>query len=380
MNPAMNWMRPPGFAHRAYTDPGTSPDDGPAVSYATRAKLVAEGPEQEGEWARVTDRISQSYDRYTLLVTNTGPKSEGYSYCVACGLIEPTKNASGLLGAPHPKPYPHRKRECPGTASTRYLVLGTDFKSDVLLLRFRVEEPVRLTPGRLSTDVALRTIAEALTIAATQKLGVEATELQAEYRPALTPFGHRGLESEIYLYDTLAGGAGFTRRVFDFGEEVFRSALDRMEHCPADCDESCYQCLRSFRNRFEHGLLDRRVGASLLRYLLDGDVPTLDQARLDSSADKLFADLISRDLADVELARSASLDLPGIGTVLAPILATKGDQRLIIGVHGPLTLDLAPTMELHDAKEFGIPVKLVDDMIISRNLPFATSDVIKRLS
>ena len=105
---------------------------------------------------------------------------------------------------------------------TRGLVLGTDFMSDVLLLRFRVDEPVRLRPGRLATQVALRTIAEALTIAATQKLGVDATELQAEYRPALTPLGHRGLEAEIYLYDTLAGGAGFTRRVFDFGEAVFQ--------------------------------------------------------------------------------------------------------------------------------------------------------------
>lgn len=380
MNPAMNWMRPPGFAHRAYTDPGTSPDDAPAVSYATRAKLVAEGPEQESEWTPVTERISQSYDRHTLLVTNTGPKDEGYRYCVRCGFIEPMKNPSGILDAPHPKPYPDRERQCQGTIPTRNLVLGTDFKSDVLLLRFRVDDPVRLMPGRLATDVALRTIAEALTIAATQKLGVEATELQAEYRPALTQLGHRGLESEIYLYDTLAGGAGFTRRVFDFREGVFRTALDRLEHCPADCDESCYQCLRSFRNRFEHGYLDRKVGASLLRYLLDDDVPVLDQARLDSSADKLFADLISRDLADVELARGVSVDVPGIGTLLAPILATKGSQQLIIGVHGPLTLDLAPTPELHDAKEYGVPVKLVDDMIISRNLPFATSDVIKRLS
>ena len=380
MNPAMNWMRPPGFAHRAYTDPGTSPDDTPARSYATRAKLVAEGPEQESEWATVTEHISQSYDRHTLLVTNTGPKDEGYRYCVRCGLIEPMKNPSGALDGPHSKPYPDRERECQGTIPTRNLVLGTDFKSDVLLLRFRVHEPVRLMPGRLATDVALRTIAEALTIAATQKLGVEATELQAEFRPALTPLGHRGLESEIYLYDTLAGGAGFTRRVFDFGEEVFRIGLDRLENCPANCDESCYQCLRSFRNRFEHGLLDRKVGASLLRYLLDGAVPMLDQYRLDSSADKLFADLASRDLADVELARGVSVDVPGIGAVLAPILATKGSQQLIIGVHGPLTLDLAPTPELHDAKEYGVPVKLVDDMIISRNLPFATSDVIKRLS
>ena len=250
----------------------------------------------------------------------------------------------------------------------------------MLLLRFRVGDAVRLLPGRLATDVALRTIAEALTIAATQKLGVEATELQAEYRPALTPLGHRGLESEIYLYDTLAGGAGFTRRVFDFGEAVFRSALNRLEQCPADCDESCYRCLRSFRNRFEHGLLDRKVGASLLRYLLDGDEPTLDQARLEQSADKLFADLKSRDLEGVDLERGALVEVPGIGTVPAPLLATKGSQQLIIGVHGPLTLDLAPTRELHEAKEFGVPVKLVDDLIISRNLPFATNDVIRRLS
>lgn len=380
MNPAMNWMRPPGFAHRAYTDPGTSPDDAPAKSYATRAKLVAEGPEQAGEWSQLRNRISQSYDRHTLLVTNTGPKSEGYRYCVYCGLIEPMSAASGLLAGQHLKPYPDRERECQSTIPTRGLVLGTDFKSDVLLLRFRVDEPVRLLPGRLATDVALRTIAEALTIAATQMLGVEATELQAEYRPALTQLGHRGLESEIYLYDTLAGGAGFTRRVFDFGEAVFRSALDRLERCPAHCDESCYQCLRSFRNRFEHGLLDRKVGASLLRYLLDGDVPTLDHARLDLSANKLFADLESRDLEDVVLERGVTVDVPGIGTVHAPILATKGDKQLIIGVHGPLTLDVAPTPELHDAKEFGFPVKLVDDLIISRNLPFATSDVIRRIS
>lgn len=380
MNPAMNWMRPPGFAHRAYTDPGVSPDDGPAISFATRAKLVAEGPDQEAEWQRVTERISQSYDRHTLLVTNTGPRNEGYDYCVACGLIEPTKNASGVLAGPHPKPYPHRVRECQGSASTRGLVLGTDFRSDVLLVRFGVEDPVRLVPGRLATDVALRTIAEALTIAATQKLGVEATELQAEYRPALTPLGHRGLESEIYLYDTLAGGAGFTRRVFDFGEGVFRAALERLENCPAHCDESCYQCLRSFRNRFEHGLLDRKVGASLLRYLLEGQVPSLDQERLELLTDRLFVDLVSRGLPDVQLARKVNLDLPGIGTVVAPILATTDDQQLIIGVHSPLTLDLAPTPDLHEAKEYGIPVKLVDALTISRNLPFATSDVIKRLS
>jgi hypothetical protein len=40
-----------------------------------------------------------------------------------------------------------------------------------------------------------------------------------------------------------------------------------------------------------------------------------------------------------------------------------------------------PTKELHDAKEFGgSQVLLIDDMVIARNLPFATSQVLKKIS
>ncbi|GAG14736.1 unnamed protein product, partial [marine sediment metagenome] len=45
------WMRPPGFAHPATLDPGTSPDDQPVRSYATRAKLVASSPNEDGLWS-----------------------------------------------------------------------------------------------------------------------------------------------------------------------------------------------------------------------------------------------------------------------------------------------------------------------------------------
>ena len=278
---AMNWLRPPGFAHQVSKDPGTSPDDAPARSYATRAKLMADGPTEESAWERVTDRLEETYRRETLLVTNTGPRGEGYSYCTLCGLIEPTKGGSGDVTGVHPKPYPDEKEPaCPGSASTRGLVLGTDFISDVLLVRLKVEPPATLQPQYLTTHIALRSVAEAMTIASAYLLDIEATELQAEYRPALTPLGPLGLESEIYLYDTLAGGAGFTRRIRDYGLDIFKHTLDRLENCPADCDASCYQCLRSFRNRFEHGLLDRHVGASLLRYLLYGTLPAMDPARL----------------------------------------------------------------------------------------------------
>ena len=297
----------------------------------------------------MTDRVQQNFDRQTLLVSNTGPRSEGYTFCTWCGLIEPTAMPTPLLAGTHPKPFPDPKDPmCPGGRASRGLVLGTDFISDVLLIRLTVSDPVTLRPSFLSSQVALRTVAEALTIAATSRLEIEANELQAEFRPALTPLGGHGREAEIYLYDTLAGGAGFTQQVSELGREIFVLALARLEECPADCEESCYRCLRSFRNRFEHNRLDRHVGASLLRYLLYGTLPALVSERLERSADKLFEDLARSGVEDVTFERNVSVNVEGIGTVVAPILVTKAQgQRAIIGVHGPLTPDVAPTVELH---------------------------------
>src|SRR5262249_14414115 len=153
----------PGFAHRVKDAPGTSPDDAPARSYATRAKLIAAGPTEDSAWRLLNDRLRQTYRRETLLVTNTGPRNEGYTYCTLCGLIEPTATAASVVSGTHQKPYPdEREPSCPGSASTRGLVLGTDFISDVLLVRLSVAPPITLRPALLATHIALRTIAEAL--------------------------------------------------------------------------------------------------------------------------------------------------------------------------------------------------------------------------
>ena len=377
--PGMNWLRPPGFAHPTTQPPGTSPDDIPAVSYATRAKLIASGP-GEGLWDRVTDRIQQSFDRQRLLVSNTGPRNEGYTFCTWCGLIEPTAIPTPLLAGTHPKPYPDpRDPMCPGGFASRRLVLGTDFFSDILLIRVAVSDPVTLRPSYLSSQVALRTVAEALTIAATARLQIEASEIQAEFRPALTPLGGGGREAEIYLYDTLAGGAGFTQQVSELGREIFQLALARLEHCPADCEESCYRCLRSFRNRFEHAHLDRHVGASLLRYLLDGTLPRLAPERLARSVRRLFEDLQRAGVEDVTFERDKDITVEGIGQVRVPILATKANgDRYLIGVHGSMTPDVASTTELHRAdQETFERVKLIDDLIVARSLPNASREVLE---
>jgi hypothetical protein len=380
--PAKNWMRPPGFAHPHSLEEETSPDDQPALSYATRAKLIAAGPPDTLVWHEVTPSIREHYARMPLLVTNTGPRREGYSYCTLCGVIGPTAIPSSSLSGSHPKPYPgDREPTCEG-AVTRGLVLGTDFISDVLLIGISVGAPLTVRPGSLATDVVLRTLADAITIAATKRLEIEVGELQAEYRPALTPGGQTGLEAEIYLYDTLAGGAGFARRVADLGQTVFEDAIRLLEDCPAGCDRSCYRCLRSFKNRFEHDLLDRHLGASLLRYLVLGEDPQLDALRVEQAADRLFADLCRQGIDGTDFSRHERVDIPGIGNVDAPIVARSPARELIVGIHGPLTPDHPADQGLIDAKEFGtaVPVLLVDEIVISQNLPSASKTVIDAIS
>ena len=371
---ATYWLRPPGFAHPVGDEEGVSVDDQPATSYATRAKLVAPGP-GEGAWVQLTPAIRHHYERAELLVSNTGARADGYNYCVRCGRIEQSASPLVDLATPHRKPYPDdREPECQGSLLTRGLVLGTEFWSDVLLISIRVDAPLSLYPGHLASQVALRTVADALTIAGTRLLELEPGELQAEFRPALSDLGPAGLESEIYIYDTLAGGAGFSRRTGELGLTLYTKALELLESCPIDCDKSCYRCLRSFKNRFDHGLLDRYLGAALLRYLIDGTVPEVPKQRLEGLADRLHADLLRLGLDGVMVERNAPVTVSGIPTVEVPILVTTERATVAVGVHGALTRDFANDPALQDLKEnqLVVPVTLIDEMVISNNLPAAS--------
>lgn len=265
---------------------------------------------------------------------------------------------------------------------TKGLTLGADFITDVLLISFSVDPPITLEPGLLATNVALRTLSEALTKAACEVLELESQELQAEFRPALTAAGRAGREAEIYIYDTLPGGAGFSRRVGALAERVFERTRELLLRCPDDCDRSCYRCLRSYKNKFDHVLLDRSLGAALLNYSMTGHPPILGAERLRASTDRLFADLERQGLTGVELSRAHVMNVEGIGKVTAPIHVTLRDKsKFVVAIHSPLTPDHASDPGLDELKEFcpSIPVVLIDEIVVRQHLPRATSEVLARV-
>ncbi|HEU4648846.1 MAG TPA: DUF1998 domain-containing protein [Gemmatimonadales bacterium] len=375
---ARYWIRPPGFAHPVDWDEDTSPDDQPARSYATRAKLEAPSPPEGVAWTTVTPRIRGHYMREWLLVTNSGPRQEGYTYCTTCGRIEPSAIPGGELGGAHRKPYPDdRDPMCPGGRVARGICLGMDFITDILLLSLRVDHPVRLTPGFLPTEIALRTLAEALAAATCDVLGLEPGEVQADFRAALTEAGQNGCEAEVYLYDTLPGGAGFTRLAGERIEEVFRRTLDTLDGC--DCDVSCYKCLRSFKNKFEHDRLDRHIGADLARYLLDATRPVVDAAREARAVAALAEDLRRQGGASLTVECGATIEVPTVGPVTVPILVSgPSDQQRAVCITHPLTAATPSDAGLEALGEFTfVPLDPVHEIKVRRSLPWVTRGVLR---
>lgn len=378
LGPARYWMRPVGFAHPVDKQPVISPDELPPTSYATRARLTLKSPSDTG-WESVTDRIRYVTARTHLLVSNTGPASKGYSYCTACGRIEATSERTGLLSSPHLKPYPDDKNpKCPGYTSEG-IVLGTDFITDVALFSLRLDDPIRLSAGETITQTALRTLAEALARAACDLLGIEAGEVQAEYRPALSPEGKQGYETEIFLYDTLSGGAGFSQAAARAGRAIFELALERMSACPeaTRCDLSCYRCLRTFRNRIDHSALDRHTGRALLTFLLDGDLSGFDERRL-RAASRLLMDDLARQLPagwSVSGAALTPADVPE-GCVEPIELVDAHKRRHVVVVSSPLEdLDSKERQEVQATPWASI--QLVSELTIRKNLPEATRQVMR---
>jgi ATP-dependent helicase YprA (DUF1998 family) len=382
--PSRIWLRPDGFAHPVKKPAKHTQDEYEETSYATHAKLIAPTPAEEEKWRILSQRIRLYHMRHHLLVTNRGAGTQGYTYCLSCGLIEQTATTSGTVLGAHAKPYPdNHDQTCVGGQAVQGLVLGTDFITDVLLISFRILEPLTLKPGNLSTEIALRTICEAISIAACKKLELEANEIQAEFRPSLTEAGRAGYEAEIFIYDALPGGAGFARRIGEMGMAIFSDALEILEKCPEKCDSSCYRCLRSYKNKFDHDRLDRYVGASLLKYLITGDYSGLPKERVAKSTDLLYEDLCRQELEGIVLAKNKTINLPGLPQITAPIYITRSDgESFIVAISGPLTPSYPADKELADIADYlvTVPLRLSDELVIHKNLPRETSSLIRGIT
>jgi very-short-patch-repair endonuclease len=115
---------------------------------------------------------------------------------------------------------------------------------------------------------------------------LEEAELAAE------PLPSRDNRRLLLFFESAEGGAGVLRRLIDDPEALARVARQALELCHfdpdtgedrrraprarEDCEAACYDCLMSYSNQSDHGLLDRQAVRELLS--------RLGRARVDASA------------------------------------------------------------------------------------------------
>lgn len=211
----------------------------------------------------------------SLVVVNEGdPTSNevGFRVCVKCGktLLEGEQEGSHAMDYYVRVYRGYMPTKCNG--EFRRVFLGYEFPSDILLLRLSLSSPLRFGVANRRTrkplEDALRTLCDALTISISRVLDVDSREISAGFR-----FGNDGKSefADIFIYDTLSGGAGYALEARREFERVFHEAIEILRGC--SCSSSCEDCLRHYGNRFSHADLDRFLGLDLARYILDGIVP-----------------------------------------------------------------------------------------------------------
>ncbi|WP_448040525.1 DEAD/DEAH box helicase [Bradyrhizobium liaoningense] len=299
LGPARRWIRPPGFSHPpSITALPPDFDAGTPLrpTKATLDSLSFDPASQIGtqSWPMGTGWKAWT-DSRTLVVTNRGSLDAtrpGFNYCTHCGRIEPTDFDPQLRqlggGQPHNRPRPKRPKEpdqCTGVVTR--VVLGNEFRTDVAVFRLALPIDWQLAPDRPSTTIAARSAVEALRRAACMLEDLEPNDIDGDFRFA--PGEGTQQFIDLYLYDQAAGGAGFVKAAARDPERLVDTALSLLDNCT--CDDSCYQCLRSYKNRFEHALFDRHIGADLLRACFRGSPLTIDSEREDYALNRLERDL-----------------------------------------------------------------------------------------
>ena len=165
---------------------------------------------------------------------------------------------------------------------TEDIVIVSPKTTDLLTLSPSMVPPgLRLDPLELGSGAkaAFSSAAFILRAFAADVLQIDPDELDINHLRR-TDLGNGAFVGEIVISDSLPNGSGFTswlaehivdclsKVISPTDSESFAATLIEQSH-RSRCESACYDCLMNFRNMRYHGLLDWRLGLSLIRVLLD---------------------------------------------------------------------------------------------------------------
>lgn len=208
-----------------------------------------------------------------LFVLNRGPFGAGYVRCPKCEHSEPAAVAT-KMGKPQATNHenPRTGDKCPVDSIGFPVSLGHVFETDVRTISFGTPIPASQDSdpelSLLYRKRFIRTLSEAVRIAAARILNADTRDISAAMQI-------ENGRPTVILYDAVAGGAGYSRRVCGGGRYSTKALISRamtLLTCRADCASACSQCLSDYRNQAHWEELDRKPVLAWLAEVLNGPV------------------------------------------------------------------------------------------------------------
>jgi ATP-dependent helicase YprA (DUF1998 family) len=149
----------------------------------------------------------------------------------------------------------NRKQLCGGNADNYHL--GYRFQTDTLILSFP-----GIPEGYRESDSFFASLQSALIQAAASVVSAEDDEIGGFVR--IVSKDDEASRRQLVLFDEASGGSGYVRKAFLSLDQIITTARELLDNCR--CEKSCYRCLRTYENQFEHQLLDKQI----IKPYLDG--------------------------------------------------------------------------------------------------------------
>ena len=258
-----------------------------STSYAEEPCYFAEPTQHDmKDIGRAHLKVAKRPDKITII--NKGIQEQGFYVCKKCGAAEVIQPKSASKKANENKDdeqsIPLKDVGRPYSAwgisnchhSPEMVYLGYTFATDMVVFEFELDT------DRINTDYAglwiksaAVTLTEAFLLAASRTLDIEFTDLNGGHRI------HRADDKvyvDIYLYDSLSSGAGYSSGLLDMTKDVLFETKRLLQECM--CDSACHDCLKHYWNQRVQNTLNRYNALGLLNWGIYGDLPnelTLDE-------------------------------------------------------------------------------------------------------
>lgn len=327
--------------------------------------------DQAAKWEKIGKTCEKAFsDNSRLIVMNKGhpDRLDGFEVCQSCGV---TKSFDGTAWRAHSRMYDvsarkgaHVGNQCNGQSKQVYL--GNEFVSDLMIMRIHAQAPLEVNPkpgiaafGAFQS--AMRTLAEALVLAASRRLDLDPSEFTSGFRIVPTQSAD-SLVGEVYLFDTLSGGAGYSNQI---GEELIdvlnKDVRELLAGC--SCDRACYDCLQHYGNQFYHGQLDRFLALALLDYAMLGKLPPQDNWADQTKLLRPLARMLSLSGLEVKVAAE-------VGGIQVPMTVTGPHGTVVVGTaHGFVANGSLSGHPLAQILPTGTKHTVVNEYLLTRNMP-----------